>query len=354
MAKRKPTQIGKSSSRVRRSSTVDSLDKSYTSLHRLSEGHHLRMKLGDPQVQKIFNRRYRSKIRDLETLREEIRGFLINVKRNKKELTFIEKSLGIPKELIPNVFFALDPDMRAEGLRVAQLSGVLAKELRLSEFDQKAIVVGSLLSDVGKILMLRDIKKTTIYAPKSPAMNRIKCHPLIGATIIFYFFREKFEAYKSNKRENGVNWRKVYPKLFPAETGEAEMKRFADAVSQVVQFHHERLDGGESTGKIYFGLKGDKVPFNAQVSAVADIDDAVMIKRAHDPARGQSTLVSELRTMETNKELHSRILATNIHLIRAQELGLGTGILDYKRANKATGAFLLQSGVLKALPKKKS
>jgi HD-GYP domain-containing protein (c-di-GMP phosphodiesterase class II) len=62
-------------------------------------------------------------------------------------------------------------------------------------------------------------------------------------------------------------------------------------VLKIVRSHHERMDG---TG-FPDGLKGDRIPIEARIVAVADAYDAMTTNRAYRASRTPGAAVEELR-----------------------------------------------------------
>jgi len=55
-----------------------------------------------------------------------------------------------------------------------------------------------------------------------------------------------------------------------------DIKQLKDVV-EIIKFHHERFDG-----KGYpYGLKGDEIPFNAKIIAIADAYDGMVSERSY-------------------------------------------------------------------------
>jgi HD-GYP domain-containing protein (c-di-GMP phosphodiesterase class II) len=62
-------------------------------------------------------------------------------------------------------------------------------------------------------------------------------------------------------------------------------------VLKIVRSHHERLDGRGFPD----GLRGDKIPIEARIVAVADSFDAMTTRRPYREARPPSEAMGELR-----------------------------------------------------------
>lgn len=123
--------------------------------------------------------------------------------------------------------------------RVVHFSLCIAKHCNLSQEEMDLIRLGAILHDVGKIGIEDKILKKA--APLDPyEWPVMKTHPELGYHIM--------------KRVEGLK-----------------------GVVPAMRFHHERWDG-----KGYpLGLKGDEIPFIAQIIAVADTYDAMVSTRPY-------------------------------------------------------------------------
>jgi HD-GYP domain-containing protein (c-di-GMP phosphodiesterase class II) len=129
----------------------------------------------------------------------------------------------------------------------------LAETLRLSRARTDAIVTAGVLHDIGTIAM--------------PETVLFKAGPLTDAEWIV-------------ARRH-------------AEAGAAilaELPALA-AYAPIVRAHHERWDGNGYP----FGLKGEQIPFEARVVAVADAFHAMISDRPHRPAIAQRDAMAILR-----------------------------------------------------------
>jgi HD-GYP domain-containing protein (c-di-GMP phosphodiesterase class II) len=71
----------------------------------------------------------------------------------------------------------------------------------------------------------------------------------------------------------------------------------ADMIGNVAEFHHENIDGSGYPR----GLKGDDIPLEARIVAVADVFDALTSKRCYKPAWNNEDAMAALLTMSTWK-----------------------------------------------------
>jgi|GEM_PF-840686 len=126
--------------------------------------------------------------------------------------------------------------------RVARYTQVIALNFGLHPDDVRTLRIGAVLHDIGKVCVHPDI--LTKNEPLSPwEWEELKKHPQYGVGVLAPF-------------------------LLPRP------------VIEIVLHHHERYDGtGYPTG-----LKGEKIPFFARISSVADAFDAMMVDRPYRKA----------------------------------------------------------------------
>lgn len=136
---------------------------------------------------------------------------------------------------------------------VALISMMMALELGYSDEDLKNLALGTLLHDVGKLLVPKTIWEKTEPLSDSE-MACIKQHCELGMSSL-----------------EGFN--------FP--------KQYTDIVLQ----HHERLDGSGYP----FGLKEDEICPNAKLVMVADVADAITSYRPYRQPQNMAFAISELR-----------------------------------------------------------
>lgn len=126
--------------------------------------------------------------------------------------------------------------------RVSAYSVLLGEKLGLPEQDLKALRIGGLFHDIGKIgvpdsILLKESKLS------DDEYSQIKNHPTIGVHIL------------SNAS--------IFSDILP-----------------IVKHHHERYDGKGYPSK----LQGEDIPYLARVTAVADSFDAMTSKRTYRDA----------------------------------------------------------------------
>ncbi len=198
----------------------------------------------------------------------------INEKRNTLDLiTSLAKTLD-----------SRDPYTAFHSQNVATYSKGIAEEMNLDKNICKNIYIGGLLHDIGKIGIPENIlNKSTKLS--SEEFDLIKQHPVIGHSLV-----KHIKGFEQNK------------------------------ILQMILYHHERYDG-----KGYpFGLKGEEIPIEARIMAVADTFDAMTSHRVY---RSPRTLEETLNELQNNKgtQFDPQIVEAFIKMIKKAELkGIST------------------------------
>ena len=134
---------------------------------------------------------------------------------------------------------ARDRETEGHSMRVSRLTWLLAEEIGLSGPQLKAMERGALLHDIGKI----GITDTVLHKPgklTDDEWKTMRIHPDIGARIV-----------------EGIP--------------------FLQDSLPVIRYHHERWDGSGYP----IGLKGEEIPIQARIFAVADVFDALTSRRSY-------------------------------------------------------------------------
>lgn len=139
--------------------------------------------------------------------------------------------------------------------RTSNVVSILVDYLRqkdnrsLSDFFYDSLITAAPMHDIGKIAVDdRILRKPGRFTPEE--YEEMKSHPEKGAMIV----------------EN---------LLTSIETPE-----FVQIVCNVTRYHHERYDGGGYPSK----LKGEDIPYEARIMAVADVYDALVSQRCYKEA----------------------------------------------------------------------
>lgn len=188
--------------------------------------------------------------------------------RHTVELVTLQRSLSIEvdkktrenRELFVHVVKALADAIDAKDTytnghsgRVAEYSREIARRAGYSAQEQSDIYMMGLLHDVGKI----GIPDTIINKPSrltDEEFEIIKTHPVMGARIL-----EHIE--EMPKLVTGARW------------------------------HHERFAGGGYPD----GLKGEQIPEEARIIAVADAYDAMSSRRSYRDVLPQEKIIEEIK-----------------------------------------------------------
>lgn len=72
---------------------------------------------------------------------------------------------------------------------------------------------------------------------------------------------------------------------------------YVDTLRHITEFHHEKIDASGYPR----GLKGEEIPIEARITAVADIFDALTSQRPYKPAWGNDQAFELLRTLAGSK-----------------------------------------------------
>jgi putative nucleotidyltransferase with HDIG domain len=150
---------------------------------------------------------------------------------------------------------AKDPYTGGHTERVRDFAMLLAREMGLSDEDLRAVEVGAIIHDIGKIGIPDGIltKPGRLTDEEFDAMRR---HPEISSYIV----------------------------------SELELPPI---VKQMVRSHHERWDGGGYPD----GLTGEEIPLAARILAVADTLDAMTSNRSYRKALPVEAAVEEIRSL---------------------------------------------------------
>jgi len=147
-----------------------------------------------------------------------------------------------------------DPYTEGHCERVSDFAIGLAKEIGLSEPEQKALKNGGILHDIGKIAIDEAIlNKPGKLTPEE--FEKMKSHPAKGAEIC------------------------------------SNLKTLTDAIP-IIRSHHEKCDGSGYPD----GLKKDEIPVIARIMAIVDVYDAIITDRPYRKGLPLDTAENILRT----------------------------------------------------------
>jgi len=160
-----------------------------------------------------------------------------------------------------------DPETAHHVARVANYSKLLAKKYNLSQDEQDAIFYASPFHDIGKVgirdeILLKPAKLT------DEEFEIMKTHSTIG-----------YEILKDTKG------------------------KYLQLGASIALYHHEKYDGSGYP----HGLKGEDIPIEARIVAVADVFDALVSKRPYKKAWSYEDAI-ELLKSERAKHFDPKLL----------------------------------------------
>ena len=179
------------------------------------------------------------------------------IKQINKELQeTYEKLENAYMESIETLRLAVDAKdiyTRGHSDRVSEYCVLIGKKLGLSEDDIKALKIGGLFHDIGKIgvpdsVLLKEEKLT------DEEYSQIKNHPSIGAHIL--------------------STATIFSDILP-----------------IVKHHHEKYNGTGYPSK----LSGESIPYLARIAALADTFDAMSSKRPYRDALSIEVIKEEIK-----------------------------------------------------------
>lgn len=164
-------------------------------------------------------------------------------RENKDLLERVERGYLETLRALVNAIDAKDPYTAGHSQRVAEIAVAIARELGLSERELTEVEWGGLLHDIGKI----GIPEHILCKPAAldnEEMQIMRGHPAIGGAMT-----------------HGV--------------------AFLEKINAMIRNHHERYDGSGYPD----GLRGEQIPLQARIVAVADTYDAITSDRCYQPGR---------------------------------------------------------------------
>ncbi len=196
---------------------------------------------------------------------------LIKVKGLNDNLTSLESVLFS----LANVVEAKDEYTKGHIWRVAELAVALGERVGLTEKNIRALKLGGMIHDIGKIGIPKEILNKP--GPLSPDEREVmKNHANIGYRI-----------------------------CLPLE------KTLGTAL-EIIRYHHEKLDGSGYPE----GLRGEEIPICAQVMAVVDIYDALVSDRPYRKKISNERAAEILLQETTEGRLDRQIVEYLIEIIR--------------------------------------
>ena len=180
---------------------------------------------------------------------------------------------------------AKDVYTRGHSERVSHFCMRLAAHLGMNDKDKKVLQLAALLHDIGKIGTPEQILKKSASLDDAE-MKRIEEHPQKGYNIL------------------------------------KPLEKLSDSLPGILH-HHERFDGQGYPA----GLKGEEIPLQARLIAVADTYDALTTNRAYRAARSPREALAILEK-EAGTQLDPYYVAKFKEIIN-QDLKVKNNALDY-------------------------
>ncbi|MEA2083252.1 MAG: response regulator [Thermodesulfobacteriota bacterium] len=188
----------------------------------------------------------KARIRTHLELKQHRKNLQDLVEERSRELLKKTDELAAKEMMMRNLFEAMGEMLATRDhytfehvLRVAAISVRIGTEMGFSEDELKAMELGCLVHDIGKVAIPDDV----LFKPGrfNPQDRRImEYHPVMGA------------------------------KLFSKHIEDVRIK-------EIILYHHERLDGSGYPA----GLKGDEIGMHVRVVAVADVFEALIASRPY-------------------------------------------------------------------------
>lgn len=157
-------------------------------------------------------------------------------------------------QMLARALEAKDPCLRGHSIRVSRYAVATARRLSLGEAAVEQIRIGGELHDIGKI----GTREAVLQKPGAlteEERHQICAHPVLGERML------------------------------------APLARESPGVLRVVRSHHERVDGAGFPD----GLRGEAIPLEARIVAVADAFDAMTSERPYRGPRAPAAALRELR-----------------------------------------------------------
>jgi putative nucleotidyltransferase with HDIG domain len=209
----------------------------------------------------------------------ELRKKNFNMERNSDEISRINDGL---LETLADLIDMRDPYVLGHSQQVTHLAVQLAESLNYEPQRVQMIRNACLLHDLGKLGIPNEIlaKPTPLSEDE---YTIVKNHPAIGASLL-----------SKNPSLKG---------LIP-----------------IVRHHHERFDGQGYPD----GLRGNNIPVEARIVAVADAIDAMSSDRIYRSGMNSAMVIAELRR-NIGIQFDPQIAAIAIDLMESGKMKIGNG-----------------------------
>ncbi|HWQ41297.1 MAG TPA: HD-GYP domain-containing protein [Desulfosporosinus sp.] len=166
--------------------------------------------------------------------------------------------------------------------RVGILAVAVAEEMEMSEDRIQSLKYAAVLHDVGKIGVSEIILKKEGKLQEFE-WEAVRSHPVIGQTII-----------------QGI--------------------KFLNNIGDVVRHHHERYDGNGYPD----GIKGEEIPLESRIIAVADTYDAITSDRSYRKGRTHDEALEELKSV-SGSQLDPKLVGIFCKVVTSDLVGRTVG-----------------------------
>jgi diguanylate cyclase (GGDEF)-like protein/putative nucleotidyltransferase with HDIG domain len=210
-------------------------------------------------AEKQYLDRSRANVTELRAKNDELEAANARMRRlledNQQLLTRMHRSYLSTITSLARAVEAKDPYTSGHTERVARIALILAEELGFDESDRRAIEVGAIIHDIGKVGIPDEILLKP--GPLDPEEAReMRKHPELSSYIV------------------------------------ADLE-LPSVVKQMVRSHHERHDGNGYPD----GLAGEEIPLAGRLLSVADALDAMTSDRPYRDAMPPDEALREIQAM---------------------------------------------------------
>lgn len=225
--------------------------------------------------------------------------YLGRVDEQQKHITEMAQLHWRTIEALALAIEAKDDTTAAHLKRVQVYAAEIARELKLSDLEIKALEAASLLHDIGKLAVPEYIiSKPGRLTPEE--FEKMKIHPVVGAEIL-------------------------------------ERVNFPYPVVPIVRSHHEKFDGSGYPD----GLSGEEIPIGARILSAVDCLDALASDRQYRPALPLEKAM-EIVASESGKSFDPKIV--NLLQARHQDLERRARLETAGEANKLSSHIKVERG----------